>query len=110
MKFPAGLPLVVEEGSKPEGWVPDKTRDFWIKLWCEKQWVSWWASPTSHVFSANTIRTGSSEKQGEPRPGTEAIPCFSASSLAKHTRRGAPTRVGAGHVLNAVKEQGWGLI
>jgi hypothetical protein len=45
-------------------------------------------------LSLNPIRTGYSEKQGELRPGAEAIPCFSVSS--------PPTRVGAG-------TKGWGL-
>jgi hypothetical protein len=48
----------------------------------------------------------------------KAIPCFSIPSLAKHTRRGTPTRAcperseesRAGLVLNEFKELGWGSI
>jgi hypothetical protein len=54
------------------------------------------------VFLLKPIEKNPSEKLGELRLYAETISSFSVTS--------PPTRVGAGHVLNEVKELGWGLI
>jgi hypothetical protein len=54
------------------------------------------------VLSPNPINLVNRKNRGNRGSKPEVIPYFSASSL--------PPRLGAGPVLNEVKEQGWGLI